>query len=160
MIALPSPIGGIQTGCATDGKNVFTNAIDWLSLNTKRPTAPEGGRVVSVTGSLEVENWRHERPKVGSSIGDPVGSGIALGPSIACFTPTVSEQLVVLDAQTGKMLKEIPIGTVWSGPSISRGRIYVGTGSILFLKKQMTGTLYSFGLPGEDEIARMGVGNE
>ena len=51
------------------------------------------------------------------------------------------------------------IGVVWSGPSISRGRIYVGTGSILFLEKQATGTLYSFGLP-DDEIDQMGAGNE
>lgn len=163
MIALPSPIGGIQTGCATDGKNIFTNGIDWLSINTKKPGVPEGGRVVSVTGSLAEENWRHERPRIRSAFytgGDPVGSGLALAGGLACFTPTVTEQLVILDAATGKTLKEIHIGTVWSGPSISRGRIYVGTGSILFLKKEMTGTLYSYGLPGEDEIARMGAGSE
>ena len=163
MIAPPSLIGGIQTGCATDGKNVVTNGIDWVTLNSKRPGLPEGGRVVSISADLAKENWRHERPKVGSvlrKLGDPVASGIALANGITCFTPTVSEQLVVLDTQTGETLTQLPIGTVWSGPSISRGRIYVGTGSILFLKKQVTGTLYSFGLPGEDEIARMGAGNE
>lgn len=163
IIALPSVLGGIQTGCATDGNNIFTNGIDWLRLNTKNPGAPEGGRVVSLSGSLEQENWRHERPKISSPAytgGDPVAAGIALGGGIACFTPTVSEQLVVLDAASGKVLNQISIGTVWSGPSISRGRIYVGTGSILFLEKQFTGTIYSFGLPGEDEIARMGTGDE
>lgn len=36
-----------------------------------------------------------------------------------------------------------------SGPSISRGRIYVGTGSILFLKKEIEGSLQCYGLPGE-----------
>ena len=123
MIALPSPIGGIQTGCATNGKHVFTNGMDWLLLNSKRPGAPEAGRVVSVTGSLATENWRHERPQIGSLFrksGDPVASGIALGGGLVCFTPTVAEQLVVLDAESGKTLKEIPIGTVWSGPAISR----------------------------------------
>ena len=163
MIALPSLIGGIQTGCATNGKNVFTNGIDWLRLNTKQPGTPEGGRVVSFSGNLARENWRHERPIIRSPLytgGDPVAAGVALGGGIACFTPTVSEQLVVLDAATGKTLKEVHVGTVWSGPSISRGRIYVGTGSILFLKKEITGTLYSFGLPGDDEIARMGTGTE
>jgi len=163
LLALPSAIGGIQTGCATDGKNVFTNGIDWLLLNTKKPGWPEGGRVVSVSANLAQENWRHERPKITGpkyTGGDPVGSGVALGGGIACFTTTASEQLVVLDAGSGKLLKQMQIGTVWSGPSISRGRIYIGTGSILFLKKEPTGTLYSFGLPGEDEIARMGTGNE
>lgn len=163
IIALPSIIGGIQTGCATDGKSIFTNGIDWLLLNSKKPGMPEGGRVVSVLGNLAKENWRHERPKLDLPIykgGVPVGAGIALGGGLVCFTPTVTEQLVMLDAESGKMLKEIPIGTVWSGPSISRGRVYVGTGSILFLKQQATGILYSFGLPGDDEIARMGAGNE
>ncbi len=163
MLALPSVLGGLQTGCATDGKNVFTNGIDWLLLNTNRPLTPEAGRVVSLTNDLSQENWRHERPKIRLPVytgGDPVASGIALGGGIACFTPTVSEQLIVLDAATGETLAQLPIGTVWSGPSISRGRIYVGTGSILFLKKQVTGTLYSFGLPGEDEVARLGAGSE
>ena len=58
--------------------------------------------------------------------------------------------MIVLDAKTGDTLKQIYIGTVWSGPSISRGRIYVGTGSVLFLKKQLTGTLHCFGLPDEN----------
>ncbi len=152
MIALPSQVGGIQTGCAMDGKSVFTNGIDWISLTTKQPGLPEGGRVVRVASDLSRENWRHERPRIRVPEydgGDPVGAGIAVGGGLVCFTPTVSEQLVILDKTTGKTLKQIHIGTVWSGPSISRGRIYVGTGSILFLKKQLTGTLYCFGLPEE-----------
>ncbi len=163
LIALPSPIGGIQTGCATDGKSVFTNGIDWLTLNTSSPQAPEAGRVVGLSADLAHEHWRHERPKVPGLIresGDPVASGIALANGILCFTPTVAEKLIVLDAQSGEVLKQLPIGTVWSGPSISRGRIYVGTGSTLFLKQKFTGTLYSFGLPGEDEITRLGQGTE
>lgn len=163
MIAVPSPIGGIQTGCATDGKSVFTNGIDWISLNTRNAKAPEAGRVVSISTDLSKENWRHERPTVKSffsSSGDPVGSGIALGGGLACFTTTVSKKLVVLDSSSGKLLKEFDIGLVWSGPSISRGRIYAGSGSILFLGNNDQGTLYSFGLPGKDEIDMLGSGNE
>ena len=162
-IALPSPIGGIQTGCATDGRSVFTNGIDWLSLNRPLPGAPEAGRVVSITSDLLKENWRHERPKVGVllfSSGDPIGSGIALGGGLACFTTTASKKLVVLNAATGETLKSISVGIVWSGPSISRGRIYVGTGSVLFLGQKMNGTLISFGLPGRDQVEEMGRGNE
>ena len=164
MIALPSQIGGIQTGCATDGKRVYTNGIDWLSITTDKWAGwPEAGRVVSISTDLATEHWRHERPKIRVpeyTGGDPVGSGVALGGGIACFTTTISERLVVLDASSGKTLKEVNIGIVWSGPSISRGRIYVGTGSILFLKKRMTGVLHSFGLPGEDAVDRMGEGHE
>lgn len=163
MLALPSVIGGIQTGCATNGENFFTNGIDWLKLNTRKAGSPEAGRVVSLSADLQSEDWRHERPKVKSFFyngGDPVAAGIALGGGLACFTTTITEQLVVLDAANGERLKETHIGTVWSGPSISRGRIYVGTGSILFLKRATNGTLYSFGLPGEDEVDRMGQGDE
>lgn len=164
MIALPSTIGGIQTGCATDGKRIFTNGIDWLTSTTLTPGWPEAGRVVCLSTNLADEYWRHERPRIevpGYSGGDPIASGIAVNAGgIACFTGTVSERLVVVDTKNGRPLKEFHVGTVWSGPSISRGRIYVGTGSILFLKKQMKGALISYGLPGQDEVDRMGSGNE
>ena len=163
MIALPSTIGGIQTGVATDGERVYTNGIDWLSLNTNSPGWPEGGRVVSVSLGLEQEFWRHERAQVlapGYRGGDPVAAGVAVANGVVCFAPAVSELLVVLNAETGEVLKELPIGTVWSGPSVSRGRVYIGTGSILFLKRDVRGHVYSFGLPGEDEVDAMGSGNE
>ncbi len=52
--------------------------------------------------------------------------------------------------------------SVWSTPS------YVGTGSTLFtpmnfeayFPKKNTGVLYSFGLPGEDAVSRLGAGKE
>ena len=83
MIALPSPIGGIQTGCATDGKNVFTNGIDWLLLNTKhagitgrRPRREcLGESRPRKTGGIERPNIR----SLAYNGGDPVASGIALG---------------------------------------------------------------------------------
>lgn len=112
---------------------------------------------------MRAENWRHERPKIRSifySGGDPVAAGIALGGGLACFAPAISEKLVVLDAGTGAVVTELPVGPLWTGPSISRGRVYVGTGSVMFLKQQETGSLISFGLPGEDEVDLMGKGNE
>jgi polyvinyl alcohol dehydrogenase (cytochrome) len=66
------------------------------------------------------------------------------------------------------LLKEIDLGPVWAGPSVSRGRVYIGTGNTLFspgehedfFPKKATGVLYSFGAPGEDEVSRMGAGTE
>ena len=57
------------------------------------------------------------------------------------------------------------------GPAVSRGRVYVGTGNILFTSEgsaslfsvfphRSTGMLISFGLPGEDEVDRLGAGKE
>jgi glucose dehydrogenase len=184
-LALPGPIGGLQTGCATDGKAIYTNGIDLQMLGTsadpkERWQPPTGGRVVSLSMDTRTENWRHERPRVKAvggtrekpaftNVGDPVGSGIALANGLAWFTTTVSNKLVVLDTATGKVLKEVSLGPVWCGPSVSRGRVYVGSGNILFapfepreayFPKKLTGTLYCFGLPGKDEVDQLGKGDE
>ena len=88
---------------------------------------------------------------------------------VAYFTTTVSNNLVAIDAATGKSLKEIHLGPVWSGPVVSRGRVYVGTGNLLFspgnpreayFPKNSLGAVYCFGLPGEDEVSKMGSGDE
>ena len=183
MLALPSCMGGLQTGCATDGKTVFTNGIDALRLaSQEKPddsAPPTGGRVVAISLDTKTELWRHERPRVAklggpppkpvfTDVGDPVASGIAVGNGVVYFTAVASGKLVALDASSGRLLKEIDLGPVWSGPSVSRGRVYVGTGNTLFspmdyeafFPKKYTGELYCFGLPGEDEVSRMGAGKE
>jgi hypothetical protein len=184
MLALPSMIGGLQTGCATDGKSVYTNGIDALWLASLEMPMPPGGpvtagRVTAISADTRTEGWRHERPKVAklggpppkavyTDVGDLVGSGIAVANGIVYFTGVASGKLVALDATTGSVLKEIDLGPVWSGPSVSRGRVYIGTGNTqfspadyeTFFPKKYTGVLYSFGLPGEDEVSRLGAGNE
>jgi outer membrane protein assembly factor BamB len=182
MLALPSVIGGLQTGCATDGETIFANGIDCIQLMSQEKqeaVAPTGGRVVALSLDTRTERWRHERPKVASlggpkpkpvytDVGDPVASGLAVANGVVYFTTVAGGKLVALDAATGKVLKEIDLGPVWSGPSVSRGRVYVGTGNTLFtpsdseafFPKKSTGVLYSFGLPGEDEVSRLGSGKE
>ncbi len=179
MLALPSCIGGLQTGCATDGTTIFTNGIDALRLGSQEKALdsgapPTGGRVVGLSLDAKTERWRHERPKVASlggpppkpsykDVGDPVASGIAVANGVLYFTTVGSGKLVALDTSTGAPLKEIDLGPVWSGPSVSRGRVYVGTGNTLFsaadyeafFPKKTTGVLYSFGLPGEDAVDRL-----
>jgi glucose dehydrogenase len=184
-LALPSSMGGVQTGCATDGKAIFTNGIDILRLATNidprlRYAPPTGGRVVSISLDTSKENWRHERPKVKAvggtkekpaytDVGDPVASGIALANGVAYFTTAVSNKLVALDMASGNVLKEIDLPPVWCGPTVSRGRVYVGTGNLLFapgnpqeayFPKSALGSVHSFGLPGEDEVSKLGMGNE
>ena len=98
--------------------------------------------------------------------GDPVASGIAVAGGVVFFTTVASGKLVALDADTGAVLKEFDLGMVWAGPAVSRGRVYVGSGNALFTRgeyesfyrKQDFGVLYSFGLPEEDEVDRLGGG--
>ncbi len=144
MLALPSPIGGLQSGCATDGQSIFTNGIDAVRLGTQadpyaKGQVPTGGRVTASTNDLSHERWRHERPKIAEmggtpgqpmyrNVGDIVGSGIALGNGVAYFTAVGSGKLIALDTATGEVLKEIELGPVFAGPSLSRGRVYYRRG--------------------------------
>jgi hypothetical protein len=163
-------VGGLQTGCATDGRTIFTNGIDALRLATQAdPNAPEqlptGGRVTATSNDLTIERWRHERPRIPEmggtpgkpmyrDVGDVVASGIALGNGVVYFTAVGSGKLVALDAATGGVLKEIELGPVFAGPSLSRGQVYVGGGNTLFspdeyecfFPKQDTGSVRCFGL--------------
>lgn len=162
MLAMPGVLGGLQTGIATDGRRVFTNGVDANGLGTQETELlsllpPTAGRVVCISGDTQREHWRHERPKVGL-LGDPVASGIAVANGVVYFTTTVSGKLVALDASDGRVIKEIAVGPVWSGPSVSRGHVYVGTGNLLFAGPDMPlspfgyrphGALISFGLPDE-----------
>jgi polyvinyl alcohol dehydrogenase (cytochrome) len=128
---------------------------------------------------LTSEHWRHERPKIPEmggtpgkpmykDVGDIVGSGIAVGNGVAYFTAVGSGKLIALDTATGKVLKEIGLGPVFAGPSLSRGRVYVGGGNTLwsageyecFFPKQYTGAVRCFGLPGEDEVDKLGKGDK
>ncbi len=174
VLALPSPMGGLQTGCATDGRTLFTNGIDAVRLATQAsPYAsqgPTGGRVTATSIDLATERWRHERPKIPEmggkpgkpmyrDVGDVVASGIAVGNGVVYFTAVGSGKLIALDAATGALLKEITIGPVFAGPSLSRGRVYVGGGNTLFtpseyecfFPKKYTGSVQCFGLPGKDK---------
>ena len=75
---------------------------------------------------------------------------------------------VYYDATSGKVLKEIEVGPVWSGPAVSRGRVYVATGNVLFSSSSEfslfphnpNGAIISLGLPGDDEVSRLGEGKE
>ena len=167
MLALPGPIGGLQTGCATDGQRVYTNGIDrlpHLPLQGSYPP-PTGGRVTAISLDTQKEFWRHERPKIDwiggtkakplfKSCGDPIASGIALANGLAFCTTFSSNKLLCLDVETGNLLKEFSIGPVLCGPSISRGRVYVGSGNTAFsnspeeayFPKKFTGELLVFGL--------------
>lgn len=182
VLALPSPMGGLQTGCATDGRTVFTNGIDALLLGTpvfalnSRP--PTGGRVTATSIDLAIERWRHERPRIPEmggkpgkpmyrEVGDVVASGIAVGNGVVYFTAVASGKLIALDAATGSVIMEITIGPVFAGPSLSRGRVYIGGGNTLFtpnpfecfFPKKYTGSVQCFGLPDADENGKAGKGN-
>lgn len=183
MLALPSCIGGLQTGCATDGRTIFTNGIDALKLGSQEKPAdsgvpPTGGRVVAISLDTHTELWRHERPRVATLGGrrpsrfTPMSATLSVRASPWPMASSTSRQLAAGSWSPSTLLRvRCSKKSTWdqSGRGRrSRGRVYVGTGNTLFSRdsnegffpKKYSGELYSFGVPGNDEIGRLGAGNE
>jgi outer membrane protein assembly factor BamB len=163
-LALPSSLGGLQTGCACDGRSVYVNGLDWLmglgSTIAEPPLTdmppPTGGRVTSISLDTRTENWRYETPLVrhdtwkGQTVGDPVGSGLAIANGVVYFTTVLGHKLVALDASSGKELFTYTLPDLTCGPSVSNGKVYVGVGEcVLDLKidQDLPGGVFCFGLP-------------
>src|SRR5262249_13442833 len=74
-LALPGPIGGLQTGCATDGRRVYTNGMDAIGLGTQESGTtsfpPTGGRALAVCPDTKTEDWRPHRPNKATLGGPP-----------------------------------------------------------------------------------------
>ncbi len=159
------------------GRSVFTNGLDQVrsgTLETSSPHPPTAGRVVALSLDARTEAWRHERPtytrphrldpsKQFHDVGDPVAAGLAVAGGVVYFTSVMSGQLTALDARTGDVLVALDVGPVWSGPSVSRGRVYVGTGMYGIIDEEMIrrfidpwfavqdhGVVFSFGLPDDE----------
>jgi len=111
------------------------------------------------------EKWRFPPMEADFEIG-VIHATPAVVSGYGYFTTLRTSRLLALDASTGKKLREIQRPPVWSGSAVSRGRVHVGAGNIvlpdvaLIGPTQTNGTLFSYGLPGEDEVSRMGGGKE
>ncbi len=138
-------LGGFQTGCAfADGLH-FTNGVDWPDLfvdpaNLRPP--PTGGAVIALSAGLSREVWRFSTP------GSPFISGVAVAGSVV-YAVSALGALYALRASDGDVLAEIQLGPTVSGPSVSRGRVYVGTGNLIIrsLPTNAAGTITALGLP-------------
>ena len=74
-------------------------------------------------------------------------SGVAVANGVVYFTAAMDPNLYAIDAATGNVLKAVNIGASTSGPSISNGQVYVGTGSV-FISGSFTspGTVTALGI--------------
>ena len=184
VLALPSAIGGLANRLRHRRTHDLHQrhrraAFGHAGQPARAGQKPTGGRITATSADLATERWRHERPKIAEmggtpgkpkykNVGDIVGSGLAVGNGVVYFTAVGSGKLIVLNAESGSLLKEIDLGPVFCGPSLSRGRVYVGSGNTLwgpretenFFPKKFTGSVHCFGLPGEDEIDRLGTNNQ
>jgi glucose dehydrogenase len=112
---------------------VFVNGV-----NCKlQPPIPPAGEVVALNEDASGKLWEFpSAPRI-----DSVLSGVALANGVVYFhTSGFSSVLYALDATTGQCLAWVQTNAGISGPSVSNGQIYVGTGVSFATNGQQTST--------------------
>jgi polyvinyl alcohol dehydrogenase (cytochrome) len=125
--AVPSCAGseGLFADSAVDEKNdmVFVNGVN-CSIPSKPPLIPPTGTVAALKSDASAKVWEF------TSWFAPVLSGVAVANGVVYFhTSGLFSILYALDAKTGQLLAGVLTSGGISGPSVSNGQIYVGTGT-------------------------------
>jgi polyvinyl alcohol dehydrogenase (cytochrome) len=138
-------LGGLYANGAVDDKAglVFENGLNWPN-----PFGPPGtGDLYAVSPDGKTQLWDFQTPA-------PNGSGVAIANGVVYFQ-SLDGNLYALDEHATSaataLLAKIQTGDTFSGPAISQGRIYEGTGNSLgyFYGYPLTGSITSLGLPPE-----------
>lgn len=132
-------LGGLFSDTAVANGIVYANGIDWPVPGAAPPVA---GDLIAMTGDGQ-ELWRFTTPY------SPDLAGVAVANSVVYFTSSYSGSLFALDANSGAMLRQVPIGISESGPAVSRGQVYVGTGdaiAVAFVGASSPGSIVALGL--------------
>jgi polyvinyl alcohol dehydrogenase (cytochrome) len=133
-------LGGLFSDTAVANGIVFANGINWPNPGGAAPVA---GDLIALSGDGNHELWRF------TTASSPDVAGVAVANGVVYFTSSFSQKLYALAAGTGAELVEVQIGTSDSGPAISRGQIYVGTGdaiAVAFGIAASTGSIVALGL--------------
>lgn len=115
-------LGGLFADTAVAGNTVYANGTHWPRVYVGGK--PRGGTLSAIAGDGSHSRWRFHTPK-------PNLSGVAVANGVAYFQ-SINGLLYALDARNGKRLARVNSGGQMSGPAISRGHIYLGTGDILY----------------------------
>jgi polyvinyl alcohol dehydrogenase (cytochrome) len=123
-----TPIGGTVGGLFADSAYadgvVYANGTDWPAPLAFGP--PVRGILSAVAADGSHELWHFDTPF------SPNLSGVAVANGVVYFQSTFDGTFFALDAKTGNVLAQVVTGGQSSGPAISRGQIYLGTGDTAF----------------------------
>lgn len=144
QLAPDGTVGGLFADSAVAKGIVYANGTDWPGLLAGLP--PVKGIISAVAGDGSHEIWRFETPF------SPNISGVAVANDVVYFQSGLDFSLYALDAKTGQQLARVTTGSLSSGPAISRGQIYLGTGDAVFSFLIPTtplgpGSIIALGLP-------------
>jgi polyvinyl alcohol dehydrogenase (cytochrome) len=125
-------LGGLFADSAVAGGVAFANGSDWHDPFGHPFDPPKGGNLTAIKGDGSGQLWRVETPA-------PNISGVAVADGVVYFQ-SKDGSFYALDAGSGATLAQVNLNTSsglspffgqTSGPSVSRGQVYVGTGDIL-----------------------------
>lgn len=127
--------GGLFADSAVARGVVYANGSNWPDSNA----LPIDGSVIAFTGDGKKELWRFSTPSSANI------SGVAVANGVVYFQSTQNGNLYALDAETGAQLGAFQIGGGTSGPAVSRGHVYIGTGPFA-LTDVLPGSVLAFTL--------------
>ncbi|MBV8140708.1 MAG: PQQ-binding-like beta-propeller repeat protein [Verrucomicrobia bacterium] len=115
-------LGLFADSAISDGV-VFVNGVNCI-IPAKPPLVPPTGAVAALESDASKKLWEF------TSLFAPVLSGLAVANGVVyAHTSGLYGTLYALDAKTGRVLAGVLTSGGISGPSVSHGQIYVGTGT-------------------------------
>jgi polyvinyl alcohol dehydrogenase (cytochrome) len=137
-------LGGLFADSAYANGVTYANGINWAGAGSPQvlgsDPGPRSGDVFAIrsdqAGRLRILWSFHTE-------GSPNLSGVAVANGIVYFHSSASGVLHALDAAKGTPLRWVNVGAGASGPSISNGYVYLGTGDTLsfIVPNAQTGTI-------------------
>src|SRR5262249_11414304 len=124
QLAPSGTVGGLFADSAYADGVVYANGTDWPGVFSFQP--PNRGILSAIAADGSHELWHFDTPF------SPNLSGVAVANGVVYFQSTFDATLFALDAKTGAVLAQVVTGGQSSGPAVSRGQIYLGTGDTAF----------------------------
>jgi polyvinyl alcohol dehydrogenase (cytochrome) len=124
QLAPSGTVGGLFADSAYADGVVFANGTDWPGLLAGQP--PNRGILSAVAADGSHELWHFDTPF------SPNISGVAVANGVVYFQSMLDGTFFALDASSGRVLAQVVTGGESSGPAVSRGQIYLGTGDAAF----------------------------
>jgi polyvinyl alcohol dehydrogenase (cytochrome) len=124
QLAPNGTVGGLFADSAYAKGVVYANGSDWPDLLAGGP--PNQGILSAVAADGSHELWHFDTPF------SPNISGVAVANGVVYFQSMLDGTFYALDALTGHLLAQVATGGQSSGPAVSRGQIYLGTGDSAF----------------------------
>jgi polyvinyl alcohol dehydrogenase (cytochrome) len=124
QLAPSGTVGGLFADSAYANGVVFANGTDWPGLLSGQP--PNRGILSAVAADGSHELWHFDTPF------SPNISGTAVANGVVYFQSMLDGTFYALDAASGRLLAHVATGGESSGPAVSRGQIYLGTGDSAF----------------------------